>query len=187
MIIKTITKPDDTATTLEVNGKGLLYYSQITPNVYECLVYPEYSFDDYIHQEAYTLMNVLFDPEEEENEDLDKIIHSKDYHEKSFVIKSANIHESFNELIKEIFTTIDGSAGDPQISLIDSDIMIDGYEIGHVTLNALEPYTDMTYGYVVDYYLNNEMQLKRGLNGYEITGDPLELVRAALKHNGLLK
>ncbi|WP_214771553.1 hypothetical protein [Exiguobacterium sp. s133] len=186
MIIQTITKPDDTAVTLEVNGKGLLYYSQITPNVYECMVYPDYSFDDYIHQEAHTLKNVLFDPDEEENEDLDKIIFSKDYYEKSFVIKSNNIEESLKELIQEVFQNIQGSAGDPSIKLINSDVVIDGYDVGHVGMNGFEPYTDMAYGSVIDYYLSNTKQLKRGLDGFEIAGDPLELVRAALKYEGLL-
>lgn len=187
MIIQTITKPNDTRTTLEVNGKAVLYYSQITPFTYECLAYPEYSNDEYIHQEAHTLMNVLFDEDEDENAALDALIDSKDVNEKSFIIKSKTIQNTLTQLIIEVFTEVKGHHTKPEINLLSNDVVIDGFDVAHVNSRHLEPYNDMAYGYVIDSYLTSVKGLKRSFYGFELEADPLETVQAALKHFGLLK
>lgn len=187
MIIQSLTKPNDTRVTLEVNGKAVLYYSQITPWQYECLAYPEYSNDDYIHQEAYTLMNVLFDEDEDENAALDDLIDSKDVNEKTFIIKSKTIQETLTKLIVEVFTEVKGHHTKPEINLLSNEVVIDGFDVAHVNSGHLEPYNDMAYGYVIDSYLTSVKGLKRSFYGFDLEADPVETIKEALKHYGLLK
>lgn len=187
MIIQSITKPNDTRTTLEVNGKAVLYYSQITPWQYECLAYPVYSNNDYIHQEAYTLMNVLFDEDEDKNAALDALIDSKDVDKKTFIIKSKTIHETLTKLIVEVFTEVKGHHAKPEINLLSNDVVIDGFDVAYVNSGHLEPYNDMAYGYVIDSYLTGVKGLRRSFYGFKLETDPGETIKEALKHYGLLK